>query len=172
MRPRPSLTRPPVLLLEFLLSWLVVAIFVALASNAVYRMVNKVLLVQVFIGSSYLRAAAVEEFALSGSFSSTRTERALETPSMLTPQEIDAMGQVSYRQVAGNVEASGTLPHLDGQMKLSFHAAVIGQGLPFNVIWLCGERRPPPGWFEPGPIIATGLQPELLPSVCREDWLE
>lgn len=46
--------------------------------------------------------------------------------------------------------------------------AAIGQGLPGSLLWLCGRRSPPAGWYRlPGPS-GSDLPDELSYSVCRD----
>lgn len=50
---------------------------------------------------------------------------------------------------------------------LAISPATIGQGLPGSLLWLCGQRQPPPGWERlPGPT-GSDLPQNLLFSVCR-----
>ena len=50
---------------------------------------------------------------------------------------------------------------------LAVTPAAIGQGVPGSLLWLCGQRQPPSGWYRlPGPT-GTDLPQNLLFSVCR-----
>lgn len=50
---------------------------------------------------------------------------------------------------------------------LAITPAAIEQGIPGSLLWLCGQRQPPSGWYRlPGPT-GTDLPQHLLFSVCR-----
>lgn len=50
---------------------------------------------------------------------------------------------------------------------LAITPAVISQGTPGSMVWLCGWRAPPSGWYRlPGPV-GTDLPQDLLYSLCR-----
>ena len=50
---------------------------------------------------------------------------------------------------------------------LAITPSAIEQGVPGSLLWLCGQRQPPPGWYRlPGPA-GTDLPKHLLYYVCR-----
>lgn len=51
--------------------------------------------------------------------------------------------------------------------RLSLNAAVAGDGMDAQVIWLCGRQRAPAGWTSPAAVVVEGLSLEQLPAVCR-----
>ncbi|MBP1682164.1 MAG: hypothetical protein H6Q35_2503 [Proteobacteria bacterium] len=51
---------------------------------------------------------------------------------------------------------------------LAITPAAASQGIPGSLLWLCGRRQPPAGWYRlPGPS-GSDLPDELIYSVCRD----
>jgi hypothetical protein len=50
---------------------------------------------------------------------------------------------------------------------LTITPAAIGHGIPGSLLWMCGQRQPPPGWYRLPGQAGTDLPQDLLYSVCR-----
>jgi hypothetical protein len=78
-------------------------------------------------------------------------------------KEVVYANRVGYSVVIGIEVGTEKKPY-----KLTISPATIGQGIPGSLIWLCGQRLPPLGWYRlPGPW-GTDMPQDLIHSDCRE----
>lgn len=133
---------------------------VGLAVSQVMVMTDKARMAEPLMQMGTLRVAAAERIALDGMLSKPANEA--EAPGS------SASSKFSYEVDGTSLYAIGPLGNEEEPIRLAFNPAIDNVGAGWSVLWLCGLRRPPPGWSTPAPPVALNLAREQIPFVCRD----
>lgn len=154
-------------------------ILYAVALNSYESAVAKARLTEVITSLSSDRLALQEQLALTGEgYPTLRAEATHPADKASSWGEGKVLGEkhhsrgleYSVIQIENSLIARGVLGE-DAKTPffLTYTPAVISNGVPGSMMWLCGNRKPPSGWARlPGPT-GTDLPAKYLYSVCRDN---
>lgn len=170
-----QLTWGQMLTLEVLSGLCLLAILMVVALTGYRSAIAKARLSEVITGFASDRVALQEQMALTEeglTLQGTAARFSDTTPAGegKVPGKEHHSRELEYAvtQLENSLVARGTLGEARIPFFISYSPAVIANGTPGSMMWLCGNRKPPAGWARlPGPA-GTDLPAEYLPSVCRE----
>jgi len=149
-----------VLPLDSTLSIGIMAIVTVLIVGDIHVSASKARMTEVFYQLSTSRAAAMERIAVEGMLTAPSNH--------LSPVQTGASSKFSYQMDGTSLFAEGRLRANEQPFRLALHPAVEEAGVGWAVLWLCGNRKPPPGWSTSAAQMTANLTPEQLPSICKE----
>lgn len=153
-----------VLTLDLSLALTIIGVATAIFLGQLPLILQKAHMSEALVNMALLRGDSVEQIALAGDLAgfSSSTQVPIANTS----------GDYQYQRTGTAIVAAGATRGTNEQFRLGFNPALNGADLGWSVLWLCGMRRPPPGWREAAPPVAMHLTNEQLPFACRKEQTE
>lgn len=152
-----------VILVEALAGISLLVILIGVGLNSFESAIAKARLSEILMFLSTERLALQEQFALTGEGLPPRQTEPRLAGKMAGEKHLE----YSVTQIESSLIAEGAMGDAKIPFFLAYTPALIANGVPGSMMWLCGNRQPPAGWARlPGPV-GTDLPAKYLYSVCR-----